>query len=105
VAQFLESTGSDGVCVLRVEGEVDLAVADEFLDRMRACLIDAEAIQLDLQGLSFIDSSGLGALVRMRKEAAASSQRFSLVNLTAATDRLLRITGLHDAFDIGPDGG
>jgi anti-anti-sigma factor len=101
VAQFREST-RDGGCVLQVEGEFDLAVVDEFLGRVRDCLDRVEAIQLDLQGVSFIDSSGLGALLRVRKEAAEKNRRVSLVNVTAATNRLLQITGLQNAFDIEP---
>jgi anti-anti-sigma factor len=102
VVEFRESGRSDGRCVLSVEGEFDLAVVEEFLERALACLDRAEAIDIDLEGVSFIDSSGLGALVQVRKAAADQGKTMSLVNVSAATHRLLEITGLLDAFDIRP---
>lgn len=102
MVDFGESTRSDGACVVSVVGEMDLAVVAEFLERALACLdrADALALDLDLEGVSFIDSSGLGALVRVRKEAADRGKALTLVNVSASTHRLLEITGLQDAFDI-----
>ena len=102
MVEFSDRDLADGVCVLSVTGEFDLAVVAEFLQRALACLARTEALELDLQGVSFIDSSGLGALLRVRKEAADAGKTLSLVNVSPATHRLLEITGLHDAFDIRP---
>jgi anti-anti-sigma factor len=102
VVEFSDRDLDGGVCVLSVTGEFDLAVVAEFLQRALACLGRTEALELDLQGVSFIDSSGLGALLRVRKEAADAGKTLSLVNVSPATHRLLDITGLHDAFDIRP---
>jgi anti-anti-sigma factor len=103
VVEFRESDRGDGGCVMWVEGEFDLAVVDEFLERALAALDRCQTLELDLGGVSFIDSSGLGALVRVRQEAAIRGKTMSLVNVSAATHRLLQITGLHEAFDIRPD--
>lgn len=102
MVEFRESDRSDGTCVVSVAGEMDLAVVAEFLELVLGCLDRAEALELDLQGVTFIDSSGLGALVRVRKEADNRGKRVSLVNVSAATHRLLEITGLQHAFDITP---
>lgn len=102
MVEFQESGRDDGVCVVSVEGDFDLAVVDAFLDRVLECLDRADIVELDLQGVSFIDSSGLGALVRARKEATDRGKSLSLVNVSAATHRLLEITGLHHAFDLRP---
>ena len=96
---------SDDVCVLSVEGELDLAVVSEFRERALACLEGAQALELDLHGVSFIDSSGLAVLVRLRKEAALSGKSLALVDVSRATRRLLEITGLQDSFDIRPGQG
>lgn len=102
MVEFHESSRSDGTAVVSVGGDFDLAVVDEFLERVLACLDRTDAIELDLHGVSFIDSSGLGALVRVRKEAVHRGKSVSLVNVSPATHRLLEITGLHDAFDLRP---
>jgi anti-sigma B factor antagonist len=100
VVEIRESSRSDGTSVVSVVGEMDLAVVAEFLDHALACLDRADALAIDLAGVSFIDSSGLGALVRVRKEATDRGKPLSLVNVSRATHRLLEITGLQDAFEI-----
>ena len=91
MAQFLESQPPDGSCVLSVEGEIDLAVVDEHIARMRACLARAEPLEVDFEGVTFIDSSGLGALVLVSKEAAEQGKDFALVNVHATALRLLQV--------------
>jgi len=103
VVEFRESGRSDGGCVLHVEGEFDLAVVDEFLEWALPCVEGADAVEIDLQGISFIDSSGLGALVRVRNDAVAQGKPLTLVNPSHATLRLLELTGLQDVFDTRSD--
>jgi anti-sigma B factor antagonist len=100
MVEFRESERSGGGCVLSVEGEFDLAVVDEFLAWALPCLGRADVIEIDLGAVSFIDSSGLGALVRVRNDAAEQAKSLSLVNPSPATNRLLELTGLQQAFDI-----
>jgi len=96
VAQFSDSQRADGSRVLRVEGEIDLAVVDELIQQLRACLADTQALEVDFEGVSFIDSSGLGALVLVSKESAEQGKDFALVNVHSTALRLLQVSGLHD---------
>ena len=100
--EYRVSERLDGGCVLWVQGELDLATVDAFRDRALACLERADSLDLDLQGVSFIDSSGLAVLVLLRNRAALSGKAVSLVNVSPATRRLLEITGLQGSFDIRP---
>jgi len=100
MAQFSEEVGGDGACVVRPAGELDLAAVEEFIDVVRGSLSRCSAVEIDLGDITFIDSSGLGALVRLRKEAEANEASLYLTKINPATDRLLRITGLIDFFDI-----
>lgn len=102
VARFEEKTGDGGV-VLSVAGEVDLAVVDELVATVRSCLERADDVLLDLRDVSFIDSSGLGALVLARNEAAAAGRSLALVHVPASLTRLLQLTGLQDSFDVRTD--
>jgi anti-anti-sigma factor len=99
---FIESAPEDGLCVLSLVGEVDIATADELVEAGRRCLDRADRVELDLSGLTFIDSSGLGALVRIRNEAAEQAKSMVLTHVSAAAARLLQITGLDQAFTIQP---
>jgi anti-anti-sigma factor len=103
VAEFHESDLGDGARGLRLVGEVDLAVKDDLIERVRASLGQAERVELDFDSVTFIDSSGLGALVLLRKEAGSEGKELVLVNVGPATDHLLEITGLHGMFDMLPE--
>jgi anti-sigma B factor antagonist len=103
VAEFHETVLDDGAYGLRLVGEVDLAVKDDLIEHVRGSLANADRVELDFAGVTFIDSSGLGALVLLRKEAGSDGKELVLVNVSPATDRLLEITGLHGVFDMLPE--
>lgn len=94
--------GSD-CAVLRVTGEVDVYTAPE----LRECVIHliengTRHIIADLRGVSFLDSTGLGALVGSLKRVRT---RDGSLRLVTSTDRILeifRITGLNRAFALYP---
>src|SRR4051812_38576037 len=67
-----EETGDDGVAVIAVEGECDLAT----MPRLRPVLEelsrrDASHLVLDLTHVSFIDSTTLGVLLSAQQRYAA----------------------------------
>jgi anti-anti-sigma factor len=100
MAQFSEVVRDDGVCVVRTSGELDIAAAEDFVEVVRTSLGRCGTVEIDLGDVTFIDSSGLGALVRLRKEADAEDANLYLLNVSGTTDRLLRLTGLLEFFDI-----
>jgi anti-anti-sigma factor len=87
------------VGVLAVVGEIDMASADEFRDRLLAGLQRSGSLEVDLGGVTFIDSSGLAALVRLRTEAEILGRNVALVKVSPSTARLLELTGLQTLFD------
>ncbi len=96
----VRARGADGVLV--VAGEIDMASADEFRDEMARCLQRFDVVEVDLNDVSFIDSSGLSSLVWAHRAAAAEGQGFALVNLSPITARLLEVSGLRDVFNVRP---
>ena len=80
---------------LAVSGEVDIAGVETLLTEARAYLsTDVALLELDLSGVTFIDSTGLGALVLIRNEATKAGKRVTLTHAPPAVVRLLEITGL-----------
>ena len=65
----LSSDTADDALVVRVnEDRIDAAVAIQFKDRMRDLIgADAGRVILDLSKVTFVDSSGLGAIVAVMK--------------------------------------
>ncbi|MDZ5620062.1 STAS domain-containing protein [Nocardioides bizhenqiangii] len=100
MAQFSQDTSVDGSTVVRAVGEVDLSTAQDLAAAVRPCLADGESVVLDLSGVEFIDSSGLGTLVQLLKEAARNGASLTLGGVTASTYRLLEVTGLAAVFDV-----
>jgi len=60
-------------------------------------------ILLNLEGVDFIDSAGLGELVRTHASVRSRGGHLKLVNPSASVHHLLRITKLDRVFDIMPD--
>jgi anti-sigma B factor antagonist len=96
----------DGLSVVVLEGELDLASRDEFRD----VLADAEAgdgsqLVLDLGGLTFIDSSGLHVVSVAADRAAAQGRRLAVVRpggLVSHGFEITRLAGRVDWLDDAP---
>ena len=84
----------NGVTTIALSGELDLATVSILNDQLSALERDGcAAVLLDLRELSFIDSSGLSALVRAYKRAGANGHRFLLVGASPFARRLCEMTG------------
>jgi anti-sigma B factor antagonist len=99
MAEFVAHAPQNGVGSLAVSGEVDIAVVETLLADARACLnADVSELVIDLGGVTFIDSSGLGALVRLRNEATQAEKKIALAQVPPAVVRLFEVTGLTGIF-------
>jgi anti-sigma B factor antagonist len=84
-----------------VVGECDLATAPEFRRRLDEVLTSPiEVVRLDLEGLGFLDSSGLAALDSVRSAADARGIRLVLASLPAQTRQVLELTDMLRLFTV-----
>jgi len=86
----------DGVAVLAVRGEVDISTAPKLDEACRQLASVTDRLVLDFAGVTFMDASGLGVMVRARQR-----ERTKTIVVRNGSDRVLRllqITGLADAF-------
>lgn len=96
-----EMIAPDRVQVIRVEEErIDSLVAIQFKDAVRA-MVDpaASRVVLDLGPVTFIDSSGLGAVIAAMKGLGAG-QRLELAALSPVVDKVFRLTRMDTVFTI-----
>jgi anti-anti-sigma factor len=99
--QLSTTRDSAGQLVICVEGDVDLAVADQMRAACDNALGDCEQVlRIDLSGVSFIDSTGLGTLVLVHNAAQESGKHLVLVSPSERVRRLLEITGMTDVFQV-----
>ena len=92
----------DGIAVLTVSGEVDLAT----VPALEAAIDEALAAQpsglvIDLSNVEFLASAGLQTLVTTQERVGMSGQ-FVVVAEGAATSRPIQLTGLDEIFDLYP---
>ena len=101
-----EETVVGSTAVVGLRGELDIQYAasavaafDHALDRSPSVLA------ADLRGLSFMDSSGVHALIDAERRCRTQGARFFVIRGTAAVDRVLSVLGLDRLFEIisGPE--
>lgn len=93
---FIESTG---MWNLKVDGEIDVATAAE-LRKLLAIVYEKTPadIVLDMTGLCYIDSTGLGVLIGAYGRMQESGHRILIENPRENIAKLLRITSLDKIF-------
>ena len=78
-----------------LEGEFDMTGTDRFWAFVSEALAeDPRAITVDAQGLVFIDSSGLLALLRARDAAVEAGVTFAIRHPSAALRRIVELGGV-----------
>ncbi|HEV3048202.1 MAG TPA: STAS domain-containing protein [Solirubrobacteraceae bacterium] len=101
----IDDREQDGVHTLALRGELDLAAVPSLEAEIRhLCGLEStRAIALDLGGLSFIDSTGLAAIVFVGSLCAKHGFDFELLPGPRAVQRLFETTGLLDALPFRGD--
>jgi anti-anti-sigma factor len=88
--------------VLRLTGELDLESVSELRLHAEAELAAGRCrtLTIDMSGLTFIDSTGLGLLVELRRSAAVSDVALEIVNVPPRIARVFAIAGLAETFGL-----
>jgi anti-sigma B factor antagonist len=86
------------VHIVHCHGRLVVGVCDGFCNRVRELIPGSTRVVLDLTDLSFIDSMGLGTLVRLYVSAKNAGSCIELTNLGKQIRELLGITHLLSVF-------
>lgn len=94
----------DQRCDLSVAGDIDLDVANQLaaMGLLSLKSTDATSLVIDLGKVTFMDSTGLGALISIRNAATGVSKGLSLRSVPERVLKLLTLTGLDKVFTIEP---
>lgn len=83
-----------------LDSRIDAASAIQFKDRMRELTQTASLrVVLDLSGVVFLDSSGLGAVVAVMK-SLGPARKLELAGLTPTVQKVFRLTRMDTVFTI-----
>lgn len=97
----LYTTIENDISIVTVtDPRIDAAVAIQFKDAMRTATDDGpDRVILDMSHVTFVDSSGLGAIVAAMKQLGVR-RKLDLAGLTADVDKVFRLTRMDSVFDI-----
>lgn len=100
----LDSSNIDGIQVISVKVDrIDSVSAIRFKDAVRAAAGEGPGrVVLDLSQVTFVDSSGLGAIVAVMKHLGPE-RKLDLAALTPEVEKLFRLTRMDTVFGIYPD--
>ncbi len=84
--------------IVHCHGRLVAGVGHVLYDRVHELLPASKCIVLDLTDVAFVDSMGLGTLVRIYVSAKAAGSTLQLVNLGKQIRELLGITNLLSVF-------
>ncbi len=94
------------VAVVRCHGRLVSGVTNILYAKVCQLMPDCKRIVLDLRDLAYMDSSGLGMLVRLYVSAKAAGVSLELIHLGKRIRELLSMTNLLSVFTvIGEQGG
>ena len=98
----VRDVGANGRHTLVLSGELDIASAP-MLEAAVAEVPDSgtSALVLDLSEVTFMDSSGLKAVLATYKRCQEQEREFSLAGASDSVRRVLDMTGVSDAIGLG----
>jgi anti-sigma B factor antagonist len=92
---------TDILLEISVEGEIDAYTAPQLRERLFP-LSEKKGVnmEINLSGVSYMDSTGLGVFVGVFKNVKANNGQFKINGLSGRLQRLFEITGLSDIIDV-----
>jgi anti-sigma B factor antagonist len=101
----IQTSDDGGVTVVSVEGDLVLGPPEAAFKRTISELLERGRVNLlvDLGKVRYLDSSGLGALVRALSESQKEGGQTKLLNAGPRILQILEITRLDSVFEIYDD--
>ena len=100
----VERTRVDGLDVLVVEGELDIATAPRMISALNEALAAGDdPLVVDLSRVLFMDSTGLALLINARRRALRSKRGFAIVCPRGPISRVFEIADMVDSLRVCPD--
>jgi len=87
--------------IFSIDGDFDSRNAGEAKETLRTAILGgAKRVVVNLEGVNYIDSAGLGTLVSALKTARENESNVWLCGLTDQVKMVVELTRLHHVFDI-----
>lgn len=90
----------DDILIVNVNGDVDLENSDSLREQVSAALESNSAVSVNMSEVSYIDSSGIAALIESRQKAEEANKSFKIQKPSEAVISVLKMAKLDTFFVI-----
>ncbi|MBN1899434.1 MAG: STAS domain-containing protein [Spirochaetes bacterium] len=91
----------DGITIFNIEGEIDLYNAPTLKDEIKKKIEEQKYnIIINLEKVSYIDSSGIGALISSLSNLKKYQGGLKITNVTGSVRKVFELTKLTSFFEI-----
>lgn len=91
-------SSNESLTVYKPTGKLSLETVNDFIQTLRPD--SSEYLVLDMSGVSFLDSAGVGALVSLFVSRRNQGKRFALAALTPQSTAVVTVAGLQNLLPI-----
>jgi anti-anti-sigma factor len=91
-------SSNEAVTIYKATGKLSLETVNGFIQQMRA--ETASYVVLDLSGVSFLDSAGVGALVSLFVSRRNQGKLFALAALSPQSTAVVMVAGLQNLLPV-----
>ena len=100
----VERTSQNGVELVLVEGEVDIASASRLISVLNTSVAGAiKSVIVDLSNVGFMDSTGLALLINANRRLMLRRKGFAVVCPPGPLRRVFEITDMIETLRVCPD--
>jgi len=96
----IKSVNNIVVASFTEEKRFNAIISQDVKNQLNNILEKNKKLVLDLSGITFIDSSGFGAMLSVYKNAKKNDCNFKLCNISDEVLELVKLMQLHNVFDI-----
>ncbi len=95
----LETVRTPEEIIVHCVGKIASGTTAQLQTTVRSLIPETKCVVLDLTDVSYMDSSGLGAIVGLYLSAKRQNCRLKLINLNQRLQQLFRLTKLASVFE------
>jgi anti-sigma B factor antagonist len=100
----VERTSAEGMELVLVEGELDIATAPRLIGVLNGAVQEAlRSLVVDLSHVDFMDSTGLALLINAHRRLARRSKGFAVVCPPGPLRRVFEVTDMVETLHVCPD--
>jgi anti-sigma B factor antagonist len=100
----VERTSAEGVELLMVEGELDIATAPRLIGVLNGAVQEAlRSLVVDLSEVDFMDSTGLALLINAHRRLTRRRKGFAVVCPPGPLWRVFEVTDMVETLHVCPD--